>query len=104
MLMPCRVRLLLAGYPELTAVLAATVLGLSVQPPLAWLASHQGINILLAILVFAAAVTIESAALGSLTRTWPFLLTALAAVSLYSRRCHGSSPRSSPPGRSAAAS
>jgi hypothetical protein len=79
MLMPSRVRLLLTGHPELTAVLAAAVLGLSVQPPLAWLASHQGINILLAILVFATAVTIEPAALRSLTRTWLSLLTALAA-------------------------
>lgn len=79
MLMPSRVRLLLTGHPELTAVLPAAVLGLSVKPPLAWLASHQGINILLAILVFATAVTIEPAALRSLTRTWLSLLTALAA-------------------------
>jgi hypothetical protein len=40
MLMPSRLRLLLAGYPELIAVLAAAALGLSVQPPLAWLVSH----------------------------------------------------------------
>lgn len=72
------VRRLFAGYPELTAVAAAAILGLSVQPPLAWLASHQGINILLAILVFATAVTIEPAALRRLTTTWPSLLAALA--------------------------
>lgn len=46
-----RVRRLLAGYPELLAVLAAAILGLSLRPPLAWAANHQGINILLAVLV-----------------------------------------------------
>ena len=60
-------------------MLAAAVLGLSVQPPLAWLAGHQGINILLAILVFATALTIDPAALHRLTRTWPSLLAVLAA-------------------------
>ncbi len=57
-LVPSRLQVVFAGYPELIAVLAAAVLGLSVQPPLAWLASHQGINVLLAVLVFATAVTI----------------------------------------------
>lgn len=76
--MPSGVRRLLTGYPELIAVLAAAVLGLSVQPPLAWLASHQGINILLAVLVFATALTIEPAALRRLTATWRSLLAALA--------------------------
>jgi predicted Na+-dependent transporter len=75
---PSGVRRLLTGYPELIAVLAAAVLGLSVQPPLAWLASHQGINILLAVLVFATALTIEPAALRRLTATWRSLLAALA--------------------------
>jgi predicted Na+-dependent transporter len=78
-LVPSRVRRLFAGYPELIAVLAAAVLGLSVQPPLAWLAGHQGINILLAVLVFATAVTIEPAALRRLTATWRSLVAALAA-------------------------
>jgi predicted Na+-dependent transporter len=72
-------RALLAGYPELFAVLVAAVLGLSVQSPLAWLAGHQGINILLAVLVFATALTIEPAALRRLAATWPGLLAALAA-------------------------
>lgn len=71
--------MLLAGYPELFAVLVAAVLGLSVQSPLAWLAGHQGINILLAVLVFATALTIEPAALRRLAATWPGLLAALAA-------------------------
>jgi predicted Na+-dependent transporter len=77
--MSSRVRRLFASYPELIAVLAAAVLGLSVQSPLAWLAGHQGINILLAVLVFATAVTIEPAALRRLTATWRSLLAALAA-------------------------
>ncbi len=78
-MMSSRVRLLAAGYPELIAVLAAAVLGLTVQPPLAWLAARQGISILLAALVFATAVTIEPAALRRLTQTWRPLLAALAA-------------------------
>jgi predicted Na+-dependent transporter len=76
--MPLRARAILASYPELVAVLAAAVLGLSVQRPLAWLAGHQGINVLLAILVFATAVTIEPAALGRLAQAWRSLLAALA--------------------------
>jgi predicted Na+-dependent transporter len=78
-MMPSRVRLLAAGYPELIAVLAAAVLGLTVQAPLAWLVARQGISILLAALVFATAVTIEPAALRRLTQAWRSLLAALAA-------------------------
>jgi predicted Na+-dependent transporter len=73
------VRVSFSAYPELIAVLVAAALGLSVQPPLAWLASHQGINILLAVLVFATGVTIEPAGLRRLTTTWRSLLVALAA-------------------------
>jgi predicted Na+-dependent transporter len=51
-------------------VLAAAAIGLSVQPPLAWLDGHQGINVLLAVLVFATAITIEPAALRRLPATW----------------------------------
>jgi predicted Na+-dependent transporter len=73
-----RARNLVAGYPELTAVLAAAILGLSLQRPLGWLAARQGINVLLAVLVFATAVTIEPAALRRLAGTWRPLLAALA--------------------------
>jgi len=76
---PSWARVPFSAYPELIAVLVAAALGLSVQPPLAWLASHQGINILLAVLVFATAVTIEPAALRRLTATWRSLLAALTA-------------------------
>jgi len=65
-----RLRQTIAGFPELTVVLVAAAIGLSVQSPLAWLDGHQGINTLLAILVFATAITIEPAALGRLPATW----------------------------------
>ena len=61
---------LLAAYPELAAVLAAAVAGLCARRPLGWLTAHQGINVLLVILVFATAVTIDPAALRSLARSW----------------------------------
>jgi predicted Na+-dependent transporter len=59
-------------------VLAAAIIGLSVQRPLAWLAARQGINVLLAVLVFATAVTIEPAALRRAAASWRPLLAALA--------------------------
>src|SRR5262249_36188967 len=60
-------------------VLAAAILGLCVRRPFAWLAGHEGINVLLAVLVFATAVTIEPAALRRLRGDWRPLLAALAA-------------------------
>jgi predicted Na+-dependent transporter len=75
---PARITAIAARYPELLAVLAAAILGLSVQPPLAWLAARQGINVLLAILVLATAVTIDPAALRRLAAAWRSLLLALA--------------------------
>jgi arsenite transporter len=74
---PSRIRALIAGYPELIAVIVAAVVGLTMQRPLAWLAGHQGINVLLAILVFATAVTIDPAALRRLVTAWRSLLVAL---------------------------
>jgi predicted Na+-dependent transporter len=66
----------ISEYPELVIVLVAAALGLSVQSPLAWLASHQGINALLVVLVFFTAVTIEPAALRRASGSWrPLLLT-----------------------------
>jgi predicted Na+-dependent transporter len=75
--LPSRIRAIAAGYPELIAVVAAAVLGLTVQRPLAWLAGHQGINVLLAILVFGTAVTIDPAALRRLVSAWRALVVAL---------------------------
>ena len=77
--MASRVRRLIVGYPEFVTVLGAAVIGLCVQPPLAWLASHQGINVLLAVLVFATALTIEPAALARIAAAWRSLAGALAA-------------------------
>ena len=58
-------------------MLAAAVLGLSVQPPLAWLAGHQGIDVLLAALVFATALTIDPGELRRLPAAWRPALAAL---------------------------
>jgi predicted Na+-dependent transporter len=60
----------LAAYPELAAVLLAAIVGLSVQRPLAWLAAHHGIDALLALLVFATALTIDPAAPRRVTAAW----------------------------------
>lgn len=70
-------RTLLAAYPELAAVLAAAVLGLSVRRPFGWLAAKDGINVLLAVLVLATAVTIEPAALRRLAVAWRPLAAAV---------------------------
>src|SRR6202023_1933883 len=67
----------LSAYPELAAVLAAAVIGLTVQRPLAWLAARQGINVLLVILVFATAVTIDPRALRRLAAAWRQVLAAV---------------------------
>ena len=75
--LPSRIRAIIAGYPELIAVIVAAIVGLTVQRPLAWLDGHQGINVLLAILVFATAVTIDPAALRRLASAWRSLLVAL---------------------------
>jgi predicted Na+-dependent transporter len=74
-----RARAALAAYPELAAVLVAAVIGLTVQRPFAWLAAHQGINVLLVILVFATAVTIDPHALRRLTAAWRHILAAILA-------------------------
>jgi len=73
-----RAKKALAAYPELAAVVAAAIIGLSFQRPLAWLAARQGINVLLAILVFATAVTIDPAALRRAGAAWRYLLAAVA--------------------------
>jgi predicted Na+-dependent transporter len=67
----------LSAYPELAAVLAAAIIGLAVQRPLAWLDTHQGINVLLVILVFATAVTIDPRALRRLAAAWRHVLAAI---------------------------
>jgi predicted Na+-dependent transporter len=73
-----RARKALAAYPELAAVLAAAIVGLSVQRPLAWLAGHHGIDALLAVLVFATGLTIDPAAPRRLAVAWRRLALAVA--------------------------
>jgi predicted Na+-dependent transporter len=64
-------------------VLFAAALGLVVQPPFAWLTSHQGINLLLVILVFATATTIEPAALRRAISAWrPLVVTLLVGATV----------------------
>jgi predicted Na+-dependent transporter len=77
------VRSVLTNYRELAIVLLAAVLGLTVQGPLDWLVRHQGINILLALLVFATAIAIEPRSLGQLPSLWrPLLLALVVGVTL----------------------
>ena len=59
------------------AVLVAAVVGLGMRRPVVWLTSHQGINVGLAILVFATAVTIAPASLRRLHTSWRRLLAVL---------------------------
>ena len=68
------------AYPVLIALLCAAVIGLSVQAPLQWLVDHQGINILLVILIFAAAVTITVGDLRSVAAVKQRLALSLAAT------------------------
>jgi predicted Na+-dependent transporter len=65
-------------YPELLLVLAGAVVGLSAGRPLRWVGGRQGINVLLAILVFATAVTVSTDSLRRLASSWRQLAAALA--------------------------
>ncbi|HEX3512502.1 MAG TPA: hypothetical protein VHT26_00655, partial [Trebonia sp.] len=75
--MPRRARAALGAYPELAAVLAAAIIGLAVQRPLAWLTARHAINVLLVVLVFATAVTIDPQALRRLAAAWRHVLAAV---------------------------
>jgi predicted Na+-dependent transporter len=68
------VRRHVGAYLPLICVLVASVIGLTAQRPFAWLAAHQGINVLLAVLVFATALTVEPEALRRLRVGWRSLL------------------------------
>jgi predicted Na+-dependent transporter len=72
-----RLRTAVLGYRELLAVLVAAAIGLSVQRPLVWLTAHQGINVGLAVLVFATALTIEPAGLRRVRTSWRRLVAVL---------------------------
>ncbi len=77
-------RRFVSAYPELLFVVAAAIIGLGVQRPLAWLTVHQGLNVLLAALVFATAITIEPAAVRRVTHSSRQLV---AVLSPGSRSC-----------------
>ena len=74
-----RGRHVLSDYRELAVVAVAAAVGLTVQGPLAWAVRHQGIDILLVILVFFTALTIEPRTLCDLPSAWRRLSVALIA-------------------------
>jgi predicted Na+-dependent transporter len=76
--LPARLTRAVAAYPELLFVLVAAAAGLIAARPFRWLDGHQGINILLAVLVFATAVTVSADALGRVRTAWRQLAAALA--------------------------
>ena len=79
----------LSDYRELAIVAVAAAVGLTVQGPLAWAVRHQGIDILLVILVFFTALTIEPRTLrelacrpgGACPWPWSSGITVLPALS-----------------------
>jgi len=74
-----RLRQISSGYPELVVVLLAAAIGLTIQAPLAWLTSHQFINLLLVVLVFSTAITIEPSALRRIPSSWRPIVVVLGA-------------------------
>jgi predicted Na+-dependent transporter len=67
----------LGEYRELAVVAVAAVLGLTAQDPLLRLVHHQGIDVLLVILVFSTAISIEPNSLRRLPASWRRLSLAL---------------------------
>lgn len=76
--LPAWARKTLAAYPEVAAVLVAALVGLSARRPLGWLAAHHGIDALLALLVFATALTIDPAAPRRAAAAWRRVALAIA--------------------------
>jgi predicted Na+-dependent transporter len=74
-----RGRQALSDYRELAIVAVAAAIGLTVQDPLGWAVRHQGIDVLLVILVFFTALTIEPRTLRHLPAAWKRLSVALLA-------------------------
>jgi len=65
-----RRREVLGEYRELAVVAVAAVLGLTARGPLLRLVHHQGIDILLVVLVFSTAISIEPKSLRTLPASW----------------------------------
>jgi predicted Na+-dependent transporter len=72
-----RRREVLGEYRALAVVAVAAVLGLTAQGPLLRVVHHQGIDILLIVLVFSTAIGIEAKSLRSLLASWQRLALAL---------------------------
>jgi predicted Na+-dependent transporter len=64
-------------YRELIIVVAAAAVGLTVQHPLEWAVRHQGIDVLLVILVFSTALNVDPRTLRTLPAAWKQLSLAL---------------------------
>lgn len=76
--MPRHVPQVIGRYPELSLVVAAAVLGLTVGRPLEWLVRHQGIDVALVILVFSTSLGMDARALRRLPAAWRQLGLTLA--------------------------
>jgi predicted Na+-dependent transporter len=77
MLMTRQPRQWVHQYRELLVVAVAAVVGLTVQSPLVQVVRHQGIDVLLVILVFSTAIGIEPRSLRRLPASWRQLALAL---------------------------
>ena len=60
-------------------MLVAAALGLTIQPPLSWLAHRDAIDVLLAVLVFATGLTIDPVELCDVPKAWPRVAGAVVA-------------------------
>jgi predicted Na+-dependent transporter len=60
----------LGQYREVVIVLTAAAVGLTARGALSWLVNHEGINVLLAILVFATATAMDPRSLRELPQLW----------------------------------
>jgi predicted Na+-dependent transporter len=67
----------IVAYPELLLVIVSAAVGLIFGRPLRWVGDHQGINVLLAVLVLATAVTVSTDALSRLSASWRQLAVTL---------------------------
>lgn len=72
-----RVPRAIGTYPELLLVIVAAGVGLAVGRPFRWADGHQGINVLLFVLVFATAVTVSPDSLRRVLSSWKQLIAAL---------------------------
>jgi predicted Na+-dependent transporter len=75
--MPGQGRRVLTEYRELLVVAVAALLGLTVQSPLRSLVHHQGIDVLLVVLVFSTGLGIEAKSLRQLPTLWRQLTLAV---------------------------